>query len=130
MCPQGMIDRATPVLAAPTAPKRPDLVVPLTGDPVYDKVGDLIALARVWFRSLNVSFSAAELIQAADLMLRAEREARDEGKRAAWEQREDIRPEPPVPGPSAIADKPNPPAPAPGRARRPVKPAAKKEPSP
>jgi hypothetical protein len=120
MCPQGIPDRNSVLKVAPTAPRRPDLVVPLTGDPVYDKVGDLIALSRVWFRSLNVAFTASDLVGAAGLLLKAERLAGDAAKRRAWEQREDIRPEGVQPEPP----KQVPPAPGAGARRRSV---AKKE---
>jgi hypothetical protein len=71
---QGIPNRSTPLMSVPHAPKRPDLVVPLTGNPAYDKVGHAISAARIAFRSLNVAFTAGDLAATADLMLAVERE--------------------------------------------------------
>ena len=115
--PQGVIDRTTKLMTAPLAPRRPDLMIEPTGNPAYDRVGAAISLARVWFRSLSVTaFTASDLVEAADLMLKAEREAQDEAKRGAWESENKIEP-------------PGQPHPAPGNARRAANPSAKKEPT-
>jgi hypothetical protein len=74
MCPQGMIDKTTPLKAVPTAPRRPDLQIEAVGHPPFDKVAAAISTARIWFRSLNTAFTASDLIAASDLMLAVERE--------------------------------------------------------
>ena len=74
MCPQGIPDRTSPLMTVPTAPRRPDLMVEPVGRPGFDKVGHAVSLARIAFRTLNVSFTAGDLVAYADLALAVERE--------------------------------------------------------
>ena len=71
---QGIPNRSTPLMSVPHAPKRPDLAIEPVGYAPFDKVASAVTLARVWFRSLNVSFGASDLTACADLMLAVERE--------------------------------------------------------
>ena len=106
--PMGIPARLVPA----TAPRRPDLTIEPTGNPAYDRVGAAIALARVWFRSLSVAYTAADLVEAADLMLRVENGI--EPPAPATSRRRDV-----------LSDKPSSPAPV-NHARR-ASPPAKKE---
>ena len=114
MCPpQGVINRDTPLMAVPTAPHRQ---APGSGHAGFDRVANVAALARGWFKAQGLPHSADAVVAMAALSLKAERDARDEAKRATWESENKIEP----PGQSH---------PAPGNVRRAANPSAKKEPA-
>jgi hypothetical protein len=60
MCPpQGVIDRTTPLMAAPTAPKRE---APGSGHPSFGRVSQVAALARGWFKAQGLPHTADAVV--------------------------------------------------------------------
>jgi hypothetical protein len=60
-----------------------------TGDGYVDVTATMAAL-KTWFDTHKVSCTAADLVAAASLVLKRERDLGDAKKRAAWERQHDI----------------------------------------
>jgi hypothetical protein len=120
MSPQGMVNRDTPFMAVPTAPKREP---PRSGHAGFDHVVTVATLAKAWFKTQQLAYTSNDLITLTRMALKAQKELDDAAKRREWEAEHKIEPPKQAEAVTDIRHKP-------AAARKRVRPAPKQEPTP